>query len=220
MTQQQTSEFENTVRMNEITITKILVAINIVVFLVLEVLGDTTDGQFLYEHGGMWTMDILEGKGYYRLLTSCFLHAGIGHLFSNMVSLYFLGDVLEKGIGKFRFSIVYLGAGILGNLVSMAWEIHTNAFAVGVGASGAIFGIMGGLIFEVIRNKGQYYYVTIRRLLFYVILCLYTGFTSSGIDNFAHIGGLIAGFLLTAVIDFRRRKPLRKQVDGYDATGN
>ena len=87
------------------------------------------------------------------------------------------------------------------------WDIWTYDFAVSAGASGAIFGIIGALLYIAIRNRGRIGNVTGRGLIFMIVLSLYYGFTSSGVDNFAHIGGLLSGFILSILV---YRKPESK----------
>ena len=85
----------------------------------------------------------------------------------------------------------------------------TGEYAVSAGASGAVFGIIGALLYVVIRNKGQIGTISGRGLVFMVILSLYYGFTSSGVDNLAHIGGLIAGFVLGVLLYWKRNRKRR-----------
>ena len=102
------------------------------------------------------------------------------------------------------FLIIYLVSGIGGNLLSLYFGISAETYAVSAGASGAIFGLMGALLYVVIANRGRLGRLSGRGMLFMVILSLYFGFTSSGVDNWAHIGGLITGFVM-AVILYRRK---------------
>ena len=113
---------------------------------------------------------------------------------------------MESGIRdrKMRFLIIYLVSGIGGNLLSLYFGISAETYAVSAGASGAIFGLMGALLYVVIANRGRLGRLSGRGMLFMVILSLYFGFTSSGVDNWAHIGGLITGFVM-AVILYRRK---------------
>ena len=122
-----------------------------------------------------------------------------------MVMLGALGWNLEREIGKVRFLIIYLVSGIAGNILSMYMNIIHDEQVVSAGASGAIFGLMGALVYVVIVNRGRLGRLSGRGMLILVFLSLYFGLTSSGVDNCAHIGGLISGFLL-AVILYRRKK--------------
>jgi rhomboid protease GluP len=127
--------------------TTVLIVINVAVFLILSMLGDTEDAAFMLQHGAMYEPFITEGQEYYRIFTCMFLHFGITHLMNNMVMLGALGWNLELEIGQ-------------------------------------------------LSGRG---------MIFMVVLSLYFGLTSSGVDNMAHIGGLICGFIF-AVILYRPKK--------------
>ena len=182
-----------------------LIVINIVVFFILTMFGDTEDAVFMLQHGAMYEPYIIEGHEYYRIFTCLFLHFGITHLLNNMVLLGALGWNLELEIGKVRFVIIYFASGIIGNIVSLFYNLTLEQPAVSAGASGAIFGLMGALLYVVIANRGRLGRLSGRGMLVMVILSLYFGLTSTGVDNLAHIGGLVSGFLL-AVLLYRRKQ--------------
>ena len=115
----------------------LMVVINIVVFIVLEIMGSTTDTLFMVRHGAMYEPLVTQQGEYYRLFTCMFLHFGVQHLFYNMLLLIFVGDMLEKVAGKVRYLFIYLGGGLMGNVLSMAVAERTGNFAVSAGASGA-----------------------------------------------------------------------------------
>ena len=184
--------------------TTVIIVINVAVFLILSLFGDTEDDVFMLQHGAMYEPMVTQQHEFYRIFTSMFLHFGITHLLNNMVLLGALGWNLELEIGKMRFLIIYLVSGIGGNLLSLYFGISAETYAVSAGASGAIFGLMGALLYVVIANRGRLGRLSGRGMLFMVILSLYFGFTSSGVDNWAHIGGLITGFVM-AVILYRRK---------------
>ena len=178
---------------------------NIIVFLLLSFGGRMEDGMYMLEHGAMYVPFVVEYKEYYRLFTCMFLHFGITHLMNNMVMLGALGWNLELEIGKLRFIIIYFLSGIGGNILSLIAAISAGESAVSAGASGAVFGLMGALLYVVIANRGRLGQLSGRGMIFMVVLSLYFGLTSSGVDNMAHIGGLICGFLF-AVILYRPKK--------------
>lgn len=182
-----------------------LIVINIAVFFILTMFGDTEDAVFMLQHGAMYEPNIIEGHEYYRIFTCLFLHFGITHLLNNMVLLGALGWNLELEIGKVRFVIIYFASGIIGNIVSFFYDLTLEQPAVSAGASGAIFGLMGALLYVVIANRGRLGRLSGRGMLVMVILSLYFGLTSTGVDNLAHIGGLVSGFLL-AVLLYRRKQ--------------
>ena len=181
-----------------------LIVINIAVFFILTLFGDTEDAVFMLQHGAMYAPYVTEGHEYYRMFTCLFLHFGITHLLNNMVMLGALGWNLELEIGKVRFVIIYFAGGMIGNIVSLFYDLTLEQPAVSAGASGAIFGLMGALLYVVIANRGRLGRLSGRGMLVMVVLSLYFGLTSTGVDNFAHIGGLVSGFLL-AVLLYRRK---------------
>ena len=176
-----------------------IVIINIVVFIVLSIIGDTTDGQFMVNHGAAFTPYILAGD-YYRLFTSMFLHFGLSHIVYNMLCLIFLGDILETLVGPVRYLIIYFVGGLAGNLLSMQMDISHGLYQVSAGASGAIFAVVGAIFYILLRHKGRIGTITLRRLLLMIVLTLGQGFTDSGTDNAAHIGGLVAGFVVAVLV--------------------
>ena len=180
--------------------TAALIVINIAVFFFLSLFGDTEDAAFMFQHGAMYEPTVTHGHEFYRIFTSMFLHFGISHLVNNMVLLGALGWNLELEIGKIRLLIIYLISGIGGNLLSLYREIATETYAVSAGASGAIFGLMGALFYVVAANRGRLGRLSGRGMLVMVMLSLYFGLTSSGVDNWAHIGGLISGFVMAVIL--------------------
>lgn len=182
-----------------------IVAINVLIYLVLEVIGDTNSAVFMADHGALYAPWVLQGQNLYSLVTSMFLHFGFSHLFGNMLVLFFLGDNLERAVGHAKYAIVYFGAGLAGNLISMLIEVIRGDFAVGAGASGAIFGVVGALFVIVRRNKNKLEDLSTPKLGLFIAYTLYSGFTSSGVDNAAHVGGLLAGMLLAAIL-YRRKQ--------------
>lgn len=183
-----------------------LAAVNIIVFLGLSFIGMTENVEFMLGHGAMYVPYIVGRGEYYRLFTSMFLHFGYDHLFNNMVVLVTMGWVLESEIGKIKFLIIYFVSGLAGNLLSLWMQIQTGDLAVSAGASGAIFGVIGALLYVAIRNRGRIGDVSGRGLAFMVILTLYYGFTSGGVDNMAHIGGLVVGLFLGILLYWKRNR--------------
>lgn len=182
-----------------------LVLVNVAVFFFLTAKGMTEDAEFMLEHGAMYVPYVLQGE-YQTLLTSMFLHFGFEHLMNNMLILALIGWNLELEIGKIKFLLIYFLSGIAGNVLSAWMELQAGDFAVSAGASGAIFGLIGAAFYVAIRNKGQFGEISGRGLLFMVVVSLYYGFTSEGVDNFAHIGGLLAGFVLAVLLYWKRKQ--------------
>lgn len=194
-----TAERESWMDRKKAPCTAALIAANAAVFILLSFGGMTEDAYYMLQHGAMY-LPLLQQGEYYRLLTCLFLHFGFSHLVNNMIMLGVMGWQLELVVGKIRFLLIYFASGIGGNLLSALADLRTGDFAVSAGASGAIFGIIGALLYIAVRNHGRIGNISGQGLLLMIALTLYYGFTSSGVDNFAHIGGLAAGFALAALL--------------------
>lgn len=186
--------------------TIVIALINIIVFAVLTWNGMTEDGAYMLEHGAMYVPYVLENQEYYRIITSMFLHFGIQHLLNNMLILVVLGMTLEVEIGKIKFLIIYLLSGIGGTSLSAYGDIYTGQYNVSGGASGAIFGVICALLYVAIRNRGRIGNISGRGILFILAISLYYGFSSTGVDNLAHIGGAVTGFLLGILLYWKRKQ--------------
>ena len=160
-------------------------------------MGDTTNGIFMLYNGAMNPNYILDNGEWYRLFTSTFMHFGIEHLANNMLLLFLLGQIFEEAVGPTRFLGIYLGSGLTGSFLSFFMMCLMGQNDIVAGASGAIFGIIGGMIVVILVNRGKYQGISTRRMLFMAVLTLYFGFATSGTDNVGHVGGLVAGIILT-----------------------
>lgn len=185
----------------------VLIVLNVVYFLYLEVFGSSEDTIFMLQHGAMYGPLVMENHEYYRLLTSIFMHFGIDHIANNMLVLFVLGDNMERALGSVKYLIFYLLCGVGANLVSMGIGINDPMQAVGAGASGAIFGVIGGLLYAVTVNRGRLEDLSTRQLVAIILFSLYFGFTSAGVDNVAHVAGLVIGIVLAAIL-YRRPKTM------------
>ena len=191
-------------------VTYSLIFICLLVFILMYVLGNgSTDNYTLLVFGA--NVDTLTKNGdYYRLFTSMFLHIGILHLLCNMYSLYIIGKEVENVFGKVKYLIIYLLSGIAGSILSLAFNHNT----ICAGASGAIFGLLGALLYF------GYYYRTYlgatltRSIIPVIVLNLIIGFTSSGIDNAAHIGGLVGGILIAMAVGVPDKSNNNNKING------
>lgn len=177
-------------------VTVILIAANVLVFIRLAVNGDPEKASYMLSKGAMYPVRIFQNGEYWRLITAVFLHFGMRHLVNNMFMLGYMGSWLEKAMGHVRFLILYLVSGIGGNLLSYWVMCKTGNYAVAAGASGAIFGVVGGALWIVIRHRGRYESLTTPGLIFMTVFCLGYGVATAGTDNWAHIGGLLTGILM------------------------
>ena len=186
-----------------------LIAVNAAVF-VVGLLAPSA-GKAMGEAGCFSVLYLMYGGEYYRLITAAFLHADAVHLFNNMLLLYFCGEIVEKTLGKPRALILYLLSAVCGNLLSAAYELSTQNYYTSIGASGAVFGLTGAMLFLVLVKKGAAAHISMRRALLAVALSVYAGFTNPGVNNAAHVGGLLSGFLLAFFLGIIPRLPRRKR---------
>ncbi|MCS6939561.1 MAG: rhomboid family intramembrane serine protease [Roseiflexaceae bacterium] len=183
-------------------VARILLTINVVVFVVpwlldavgVRIMGTVSVYDFLLIWGAKDNAAIFAGGQYYRFLTAMFLHGGLAHLFFNSFALYSLGFETERLFGAQRFLAIYMIAGLGGGVASYALNPGPS-----VGASGAIFGLVGALIaFYIVARRvlGGIARQQLGSLIFITLINLALGFTTPYIDNNAHIGGLLTGALL------------------------
>ncbi len=175
----------------------VLTAVNVIVFFLCI---PSAWGEFFYDEGSFSVLYLITNHEYYRLVTSMFLHADMEHLLNNMLLLYLCGEIVEKSIGKVRFLLLFFVSGICGNLLSAAYEVMTGSYYNSIGASGAVFGLVGGLLFLVLVRRGKAVQISIQRMVLMVVFSLYSGFNSAQVNNAAHVGGLISGFLLAFLL--------------------
>lgn len=191
-----------------------IIGLNIVYFLWLETIASTESADIMLQYGAAYAPYIFRRGEYWRLLTSIFMHFGISHITNNMLVLFMLGDNMERALGHIKYIIFYLICGIGANIVSLYYYAGKASQNVSAGASGAIFGVVGGLLWAVIRNRGKLEDLTTGKMLLLLGLTLYFGFTSTGVDNAAHVGGAIIGFLLSIVM--YRKRPKRIYTENFD----
>lgn len=196
-------------------VTGILIALNVIAFLYLEIAGSSQDIYFMVESGAVFAPAVVYEKQYYRLLTAVFMHFGIDHIINNMIVLFALGDNLERAFGHVKYLILYLVCGVGSNLISMMID-GPDSMIVSAGASGAIFGVVGGLVYAVLINKGRLEDLSMRQLVVMVALSLYLGFTESGVDNAAHIAGLVLGILLGMILYRKPKKDVDRRENYYE----
>jgi membrane associated rhomboid family serine protease len=177
-------------------VTLTLIGLNAVVF-VLQFLSpkDPISGlDQIASSFGQWPAGVALGNEYYRLFTAMFLHASLLHIGFNMLVLWMLGPQLEQVLGHVRFTVLYLVAGLGGSVASF-WFSAPNV--VGIGASGAIFGLMGAYVVV-----GKALRADISQVLGLIGINIVIGFVAGGVDWRAHLGGLVTGALVAAVFAF------------------
>jgi membrane associated rhomboid family serine protease len=177
-------------------VTYLILAAIVLIWLMMTLAGGSTNTQVLVDFGANAGWKILIDHEYWRLFTSMFLHVGLTHLAFNAYALFAFGVEMERLYGPARFTVVYLLSGLFGSLVSFAAR---GPLVLSAGASGAIFGIIGmNLAYFVLHREsfGDFGRQRLMSTLFIIAINLVFGLTVPGIDNFAHMGGLVAGFVL------------------------
>lgn len=185
-------------------LTYALLCIYAVVFGLATLAGGTEDPDVLLDFGAMFGPYISEGE-YWRLFSATFLHSGIMHLGFNGLSLFIFGQMVERWYGHARFALVYVLSGLAGSVSSYLF----NSIAIGAGASGAIFGVIGALAaFFLIQRRafGKYAQNSLFGIGVIIAINIFFGISTPGIDNWAHGGGLVSGFLLGLALSPRYRR--------------
>ena len=174
-------------------VTYTLIAICVAIFLIDQFSAKMIDGQFgtgILTYYGIKDNYLISHGQVWRLFTSIFLHGGVRHIGFNMIALYMWGRYAEMLYGKKNYILIYLFAGLLGSLGS-----YGLSSADSLGASGAIYGVMGAVFYIYIYNKDFFMQVFKKQIFILVAISLFYGFAMPNIDNMAHLFGLLGGFL-------------------------
>ena len=192
-------------------ITYCIIALCILAFILMYIFGNgSSDNLTLIKFGA--NLDILTvGLGeYFRLITCSFLHIGIFHLLFNMYALYVIGSQAESFFGKIKYLIIYLFSAVSASLLSLMF----SANVISAGASGAIFGLMGSLLYFGYHYRIYLGNVIKSQIIPIIVINLLFGFLVSGVDNAAHIGGLIGGFLMAMVLGVPEHNDKSSRING------
>ncbi|MFD2630832.1 rhomboid family intramembrane serine protease [Oceanobacillus kapialis] len=199
-------EVENVFFFGKPFLTYILLAINIVLFIWLEARGGSEDIANLIASGAKYNPYIMDGE-WWRIISSMFLHIGVFHLLMNMMAVYYLGSTVERIYGSGRFLFIYFLAGIGGGLASFAFSTNVSA-----GASGALFGLFGALLFFGLIYKRIFFQTMGTGILTILAINIVFGFVVPQIDYSAHLGGLVAGFIASAIVHLPGKRKLSTQL--------
>lgn len=207
-TEEENQKYENVFRPKKLVITYLLIAICVFMYVVtclidtdfnyaLLLLG--ANNQSLVIHGQIW-----------RLLTSAFLHGSLMHLFVNMYSLLIIGGQVESYMGKVRYLVIYILSALMGSLFSVLFLGNS----ISIGASGAIFGLAGSLLYFGYHYRLYLSNALTSQIIPVIVVNLLLGFFTTGIDNAAHIGGLIGGYLATMIVGVKYKPDKRATING------
>ena len=190
-------------------VTYIIMAICIILFILMELSGGSTNSQTLLKYGA--NLDVLVKNGeYYRLFTCIFLHIGIMHLLCNMYSLCIIGREVENLFGKIKYIIIFILSGIFGSIMSLAFTHNT----ISAGASGAIFGLLGALLYFGMHYRTYLGEAIKRSIIPIIVVNLIIGFFAEGIDLAAHIGGLVGGVLVAMMVGVPDKSKTKDIING------
>lgn len=213
-TEKENEKFNDVFSPKRIIFTNIISLICILMYVIVGIYGNNFfnyDANVLAKFGANNILLVKNGE-IYRLLTCAFLHVGLIHLVVNMYSLRVIGPSVEGLIGKGKFVFIYLISAISASLMSL---VFVDSNIVSVGASGAIFGLMGALLYFGYHYR-LYLNDAIKTQIIPVILFnLIMGFMMPGIDNGAHIGGLIGGYLATMAIGIKNKSEKKDMINGW-----
>ena len=176
------------------TMTYGLIIINVIIWVCINI--NQTANNVLINFGALQPISVLEKNQYYRMITAMFLHIDFTHLFYNMFSLYIFGTRLEKITGRYRFIGIYLFSGLGGNLLSYIVSLLRCNVIISIGASGAIYGLQGAALYITMITKDSFEGISEGLLGVMIVSGLIFGFTANNIDNMAHLGGLITGYII------------------------
>lgn len=192
-------------------VTGILILLNIIIFVLMYIFGKGSEDTDTLLKFGANVPALIRGGDYYRLIASGFLHIGIIHILCNMYSLSVLGPTIEHFYGKAKYVLIYFFSMIIASLFVMVFQ---NDYSVSAGASGAIFGLLGSLLYFGYYYRGYIGNQIIGQIIPVIIINLVIGFISPGISNAAHIGGLIGGICVSFMLGINDKSDKTNRITG------
>jgi rhomboid protease GluP len=208
-TEKENRVYESVFSPKKIIFTKLIILLCIIMFLMMYVFGNGSNDVLTLVYFGANVGELVKEGQLFRLLTCAFLHIGIIHLIVNMYSLFVVGSQVETYIGKWKFLAIYFISAICGSLMSIVFNSSVSA-----GASGAIFGLLGALLYFGLHYRLFLGNALVNQIIPIIIINLVIGFMSSGIDNGAHIGGLVAGYLSTMALGIKGKVDTKDRING------
>ncbi|MBB5173126.1 rhomboid family intramembrane serine protease [Texcoconibacillus texcoconensis] len=186
-----------------------LLGVIFLMYMLTELEGGSTSVKTLIDFGAKFNPLIQEGE-WWRFISAMFLHIGFFHLFMNSLALFYLGGAVERIFGTSRFVFIYFIAGLTGSIASFVFNENISA-----GASGAIFGCFGALLYFGLRHKRLFFRTMGMNVIVILAINLGLGFVVPMIDNGAHIGGLIGGFVASAMIALPKNSHVKSQIGAW-----
>ena len=189
------------------TVTYALIVINIMIFIYGLIYGRQDQLVGLFGNNYLF----VKNGEFYRLFTSMFLHADFIHLLCNMYALWLLGPIVERYYGRLKYAFIYLASGLLGSLFSC---VFMSSNALSIGASGAIFGLLGSLAYFTYYYRATLQGMLREQIIPVIVINLVLGLFISSIDIFAHVGGLVAGLLSAMMIGIGDKGRKSDEING------
>lgn len=199
--EKENEEYEKVFKPKKIVVNNIIIAINVIMF-ILEFIYPRVIDLFILDPA------LVKSGQIYRLITSLFLHGGIIHFLCNMYALFVIGKEVENYLGKYKYLIIYLFSGLTGSLLSCISPY------LSLGASGAIFGLLGSLLFFGYHYRLYFGNVLLKEIVPVIVVNLLIGFTLSNINNAAHLGGLFGGLFITMALKVNNKQDKSTTING------
>ena len=207
-----TEQAEQFFKSNKPIITYGLIAINLILFVLMYILGSGSEStETLLNFGALSKMHIILNNEYFRIISSAFLHIGIVHLLFNMWALKIIGSQVENYFGKAKYLVIYFVSIIISSLLSL---VLTDLSVISAGASGAIFGLFGALLYFGFNFRAYFGNVLLKQILPVIVVNLLFGFMTPGINNAAHIGGLLGGILTSYATGIKGKSSKSERISG------
>ncbi|MBT2284495.1 rhomboid family intramembrane serine protease [Paenibacillus polymyxa] len=180
-------------------LTSIFLIANVVMFIVLTVNGGSMNNMVLLKFGALTNHELFAHE-WWRYITSIFLHAGFSHLLFNSFALIVFAPPMERLLGSLRYGVLYLGGGVLGNILAVAWYNSVGSITISVGASGAIYAVYGAFLYVALFQRTMMDEASRKTMYTLLLFGIIFSFAMSGINWMAHLGGLLGGFFIYGLL--------------------
>lgn len=192
-------------------VTYTLIGINILMFILMYIFGKGSEDTYtLYKFGALFKNAVVNGE-YFRIIASAFLHIGVVHLALNMYALNIIGKQIESFYGKYKFLIIYFFSAIIGSFMSLIFAAENT---ISAGASGAIFGLLGAMLYFGFYFRSYFGNSLIKQIGLIILLNLAIGFMTPSIGNAAHIGGLLGGLVISSAVGIKYKTSKSSKING------
>ena len=205
-TETDNKKFEKIFSKKKLVVTYLIMLICILMYVLVVFMGASNKAYLLL---GANLKSLVKSGQIYRLITYAFLHGGLVHLITNMYSLYIIGSQIENNYGKLKFIFIYLVSALTGGLLSAIFNNN-----ISIGASGAIFGLLGALVYFGFHFRLYLSDALKTRIIPVILINLLIGFMVTGIDNACHIGGLIGGYLAAMAVGIPEVENKKDKING------